>query len=65
MSSRLFCKFINSETRSQKVYEGESVVAFEDFRSQTPLYVLVRPRVHIPTLNILGVSPLRRTRADL
>ena len=51
MSSCLFCKIINGEAPSQKVYEDEHVFAFKDIRPQAPVHVLVCPRLHIPTLN--------------
>jgi histidine triad (HIT) family protein len=51
MSSCLFCKIINGEAPSQKVYEDEHVFAFKDIRPQAPVHLLVCPRLHIPTLN--------------
>ena len=51
MSSCLFCKIVNGETPSQKVYEDDRVFAFKDIHPQAPVHVLVCPRIHIPTLN--------------
>ena len=51
MSSCLFCRIINGEAPSEKVYEDDQVFAFKDIRPQAPVHLLVCPRLHIPTLN--------------
>jgi histidine triad (HIT) family protein len=51
--SCLFCKIINGEIPSKKVYEDDQLFAFEDINPQAPLHVLIVPRRHIPTLNDL------------
>ena len=43
----LFCKIINGEIPSAKVYEDESVYAFRDINPQAPVHVLVVPKSHI------------------
>lgn len=43
----LFCKIINGEIPSAKVYEDEYVYAFRDIAPQAPVHVLVIPKVHI------------------
>lgn len=49
----LFCKIINGEVPSTKVYEDEDIYAFQDINPGAPTHVLVCPREHIPTLNDL------------
>ncbi len=51
MENCLFCKIINNEIPSTKVYENEWVYAFRDINPQTPVHVLVIPRKHIASLN--------------
>ena len=43
----LFCKIIAGEIPSSKVYEDEFVYAFNDINPQTPVHILVVPKIHI------------------
>ena len=43
----LFCKIIEGVIPSSKVYEDEFCLAFNDINPQTPVHVLVIPKVHI------------------
>ena len=43
----LFCKIINGEIPSKRVYEDESVYAFHDINPQAPVHVLVIPKLHL------------------
>ena len=43
----LFCKIVDGEIPSNKVYEDEQVLAFYDIAPQAPVHVLVIPKVHI------------------
>ena len=43
----VFCKIINGEIPSSKVYENEYVYAFKDINPQAPVHVLVVPKKHI------------------
>jgi len=54
MSTCLFCRIASGEIPATKVYEDDSLVAFDDINPQAPMHVLVIPRVHIATLNDLG-----------
>lgn len=47
MADCLFCKIINGEIPSKKVYEDESVFAFYDINPQAPVHILVIPKEHI------------------
>ena len=53
MSDCLFCKIVNGDIPSKKVYESDEVLAFEDINPQAPTHILVIPKKHIPTLNHL------------
>lgn len=43
----IFCKIINGEIPSSKVYEDEKVVVFKDINPQAPVHLLVVPRDHL------------------
>lgn len=43
----LFCKIINGEIPSNKLYEDESVYAFYDISPAAPVHFLVVPKQHI------------------
>lgn len=47
----LFCKIIEGNIPSKKVYEDERVYVFEDINPQAPTHVLIIPRQHIEGLN--------------
>ena len=51
----IFCKIANGEIPSTKVYEDETVVAFNDLEPQAPTHILVIPKAHISGCN--GVNP--------
>lgn len=43
----LFCKIINGDIPSNKVYEDDMVVAFYDINPEAKIHVLVLPKLHI------------------
>lgn len=66
MSDCIFCKIINGDIPSSKVYEDENVVAFLDISQVTKGHTLVIPKVHKENLyeltpeiaqNIFSVVP--------
>ena len=46
----IFCKIIKGEIPSNKVYENEYVLAFNDLNPIAPVHVLVIPKIHIESL---------------
>ena len=50
----LFCKIINGEIPSSKVYENEYVYAFKDINPQAPVHVLVVPKAHIESADCVN-----------
>ena len=50
MKDCLFCKIINGEVQSQKVYEDEEIYAFNDINPVAPIHILVIPKKHIASL---------------
>ena len=47
MSDCLFCKIIDGEIPSDKVYEDDYVYAFKDINPVAPVHVIVCPKEHI------------------
>lgn len=47
MDDCLFCKIINGEIPSNKVYEDDTVFAFRDIAPQAPTHILIIPKEHI------------------
>lgn len=47
MSDCLFCKIINGEIPTEKLYEDAHVIAFKDIHPQAPVHFLVVPKKHI------------------
>ncbi len=48
-----FCKIAEGKMETDKVYEDDKVVAFNDINPQAPTHVLIIPKKHISTLNDL------------
>lgn len=46
MSDCLFCKIIDGEIPSQKVYEDDKCLAFKDISPLAPVHFLVVPKTH-------------------
>ncbi len=47
MTDCLFCRIINGDIPSNKVYEDELVFAFRDINPQAPTHILIVPKQHI------------------
>ena len=43
----IFCKIASGEIPATKVYEDETVVAFNDLEPQAPTHILIIPKMHI------------------
>ncbi len=46
----IFCKIASGEIPSTKVYEDDTVVAFNDLEPQAPVHVLIIPKTHITSM---------------
>lgn len=51
MKDCIFCKIINKEIPSEKVYEDENILAFEDINPKAPVHILLIPKLHFASLN--------------
>lgn len=47
MNDCLFCRIMNGEIPSTKVYEDETVYAFRDIAPMAPVHILIVPKAHI------------------
>ena len=47
----LFCKIIDGDIPSTKVYEDDLVYAFRDIAPQAPTHILVIPKTHMASVN--------------
>lgn len=53
-SDCLFCRIVDGDIPSDRVFENERIIAFRDVNPQAPTHILVIPRKHIASLNELG-----------
>jgi len=49
----IFCKIINGDIPSKKIYETETVLAFHDINPKAPVHILIIPKVHVKDINSL------------
>jgi histidine triad (HIT) family protein len=53
MSDCLFCKIRDGLIPAKQVYQDDRAVAFRDVNAQAPTHILVIPRKHIASLEVL------------
>jgi histidine triad (HIT) family protein len=53
MKDCLFCKIINQEIPSKKVFENETIYAFEDIDKKAPTHILIIPKKHINSVALM------------
>lgn len=52
----LFCKIINGDIPSNKVYDDEMCYAFYDIDPQAPKHVIIIPKAHIKSANEINAE---------
>ncbi len=50
-SDCIFCKIAKKEIPTEKLYEDDDIIAFDDINPETPVHFLVVPKQHIETLD--------------
>ena len=50
MNDCIFCKIVNGEIPSKKIYEDDEMLAFNDINPVSPVHFLVIPKKHIKSL---------------
>lgn len=53
MSDCIFCKIVNGEIPSTKIYENDYVIAINDINPKAKVHALVIPKVHVDSFNEL------------
>lgn len=56
MSDCIFCKIIAGDIPSTSVYNDEQVTAFLDINPAAPTHILIVPKKHIDSINLLTVD---------
>ncbi len=51
MPDCIFCKIVDGEIPTEKVYENDDLLAFDDINPVAPVHILIVPKKHIATLN--------------
>lgn len=51
MKDCLFCKIVNGEIPSNRVFEDEQLIVFHDISPVAPVHVLIVPKKHLGSLN--------------
>jgi histidine triad (HIT) family protein len=52
----LFCKIVSGEIPSAKVYEDDTVLAFNDINPEAPVHILLIPKTHITSMADISES---------
>jgi histidine triad (HIT) family protein len=55
-SDCIFCKIISGSIPSDRVYEDDICIAFNDLSPQAPTHILIIPRDHVDSLDKAGES---------
>ena len=49
--SCFFCQIASGEILTEKLYEDDLVIAFNDLEPQAPVHILIIPKQHIESIN--------------
>ncbi|MCM8803881.1 MAG: histidine triad nucleotide-binding protein [Candidatus Omnitrophica bacterium] len=47
----IFCKIVNNEIKSDKVFEDEDLICIKDINPQAPVHILIIPKKHVEKLH--------------
>ncbi|HSI43272.1 MAG TPA: histidine triad nucleotide-binding protein [Methylotenera sp.] len=50
MTDCIFCKIVNGDIPSKKIFEDEDVIVFNDIKPINPVHFLIVPKSHIESL---------------
>lgn len=50
MTDCIFCKIVQGDIPSKKVYEDEQLLAFYDINPAAPIHILIIPKIHIRSM---------------
>ncbi|MBB6062540.1 histidine triad (HIT) family protein [Thermosipho japonicus] len=60
MENCVFCKIINNEIPSEKLYEDEDFIVIKDINPVAPIHLLVIYKKHVPVIHELSEDDQRR-----
>jgi len=52
----IFCKIVNGEIPSKKVYEDDKIMAFYDVNPQAPVHILIITKEHIKSAAEISIA---------
>ncbi len=50
MADCIFCKIVNNQMNTDKIYEDDLVIVFKDIRPKAPVHLLIVSKEHIKNL---------------
>ena len=53
MENCIFCRIVSGDMATDKLYEDNEILAFNDINPKAPTHIVVIPKAHIATLNDL------------
>jgi histidine triad (HIT) family protein len=53
MENCVFCGIVNKKIPSKIIYEDDRILAFHDIDPKAPVHILVIPKEHISSLNVI------------
>ena len=53
MTECIFCKIISGALNSEIVYQDDRLIAFRDVNPVAPVHVLIIPKTHVASLNVV------------
>lgn len=56
MNKCIFCRIVENEIPSNKIYEDDNILAFYDVNPEAPIHFLVIPKEHIKSVNELTLE---------
>lgn len=59
----LFCRIIDGEIPSTKVYEDDMMLAFRDINPQAPEHIVIVPKCHITCANEINAENVKYVSA--
>ena len=54
MKDCIFCKIIHNKISTDRVFENQNVVAFNDIEPKAPIHILIIPKKHINSIGDLN-----------
>jgi histidine triad (HIT) family protein len=56
----IFCKIIKGEIPNKTILEDENFLAFEDINPQAKIHILIIPKIHIDSFDVMAPKVMGR-----